>query len=80
MNIDDVKNNTIIICSNNDKKNILKKLNNINKLLPIKFINKKEFITSLTFSYDNKTLYYVTKKFNIKKSIARTYLDNFYYI
>lgn len=80
MNIDDVKNNTIIICSNNDKKNILKKLNNINKLLPIKFINKKEFITSLTFFYDNKTIYYVTKKYNIKKSIASTYLDNLYYI
>ena len=54
MDILEIKNNTIIVCSNNEKKNLLKKLNESDKLLPIKFLSKSDFIKTLTFSYDEK--------------------------
>lgn len=66
MDILEIKNNTIIVCSNNEKKNLLKKLNESDKLLPIKFLSKSDFIKALTFSYDEKTLYYVRKNIMLK--------------
>lgn len=80
MDILDIKKETIIVCSNNEKKNLLKKLNETDKLLPIKFLSKNDFIKLLTFSYDEKTLYYIRKKYNVKIEIAKTYLDNIYYV
>ena len=80
MDILEIKNNTIIVCSNNEKKNLLKKLNESDKLLPIKFLSKSDFIKTLTFSYDEKTLYYVRKKYNVKIEVAKEYLDNIYYV
>ena len=80
MDILEIKNNTIIVCSNNEKKNLLKKLNESDKLLPIKFLSKSDFIKALTFSYDEKTLYYVRKKYNVKIEVAKEYLDNIYYV
>lgn len=80
MNIEDIKNNTIIICSSSEKKSILKKLNSVSKLLSIKFYNKSDFFKSLTFSYDEKTCFYITNKYNVKPSIAKTYLENIYYV
>ena len=71
MDILEIKNNTIIVCSNNEKKNLLKKLNESDKLLPIKFLSKSDFIKALTFSYDEKTLYYVRKKYNVKIEVAK---------
>ena len=46
-------NNSIIICNNNYKIQILK---NINKLINIKFLNMNEFIKSYLFDYDEKTI------------------------
>ena len=80
MDILEIKNNTIIVCSNNEKKNLLKKINESDKLLPIKFLSKSDFIKTLTFSYDEKTLYYVRKKYNVKIEVAKDYLDNIYYV
>ena len=80
MDILEIKNNTIIVCSNNEKKNLLKKLNESDKLLPIKFLSKSDFIKALTFSYDEKTLYYVRKKYNVKIEVAKVFLDNIYYV
>lgn len=80
MDILEIKNNTIIVCSNNEKKNLLKKLNESDKLLPIKFLSKSDFIKALTFLYDEKTLYYVRKKYNVKIEVAKEYLDNIYYV
>ncbi len=80
MDILEIKNSTIIVCSNNEKKNLLKKLNESDKLLPIKFLSKSDFIKAQTFSYDEKTLYYVRKKYNVKIEVAKVFLDNIYYV
>lgn len=57
-------------------KEVRKKYYNIN----IKFLSLEEFIKKMTFDYDDKTIYYLMKKYNIKYSTASVYLDNLYYI
>ncbi len=75
--LENIKNNSIVICSNDTKFSILK---NINKLLNIKFMNIEEFIKSYYFSYDEKAILYLIKKYNIKYETALEYLDNLIYV
>jgi len=74
--LDDIKNETLIICNDNDKKNILlyKKMKNI------KIMTLPEFISKICFEYDEETILYVMNKYNIKYSVANTYIKNLYYI
>jgi len=74
---ENIKNNSIIICNNDYKKQILK---NINKLINIKFMSMNEFIKSYYFDYDEKTILYIIKNYNTKYEIALEYLKNIYYI
>ena len=75
--LENIKNNTIIICNNNYKMQLLK---NIKKLINIKFISMDEFIKSYYFDYDEKTILYLIKNYNIKYEIALEYLNNLIYI
>lgn len=72
-----IKDNSIIICNNDYKKQILKK---INKLINIKFMSMNEFIKSYYFDYDEKTILYIIKNYNTKYEIALEYLKNIYYV
>ncbi len=72
------KNNQIIITSNVNKKNLLKKLNN--KLINIKIYSLSEFNKLYYFDYKEETIYYVMTKFNVKYEIAKIYIDNIYNI
>lgn len=72
-----IKNNTIIICNNNCKVQLLK---SITKLINIKFMSMDEFIKSYYFDYDEKAILYLIKKYNIKYEIALEYLNNLIYI
>ena len=75
--LETIKNNTIIICNNNYKMQILK---DIKKLINIKFMSMDEFIKSYYFDYDEKTILYVIKKYDIKYEIALEYLNNLIYV
>jgi len=72
-----LKNNTIIICNSNYKIQLLK---NIKRLINIKFMSMDEFIKSYYFDYDEKTILYLIKKYNIKYEIALEYLNNLIYV
>ena len=72
--------NTLIICDSDIKKKILSHLNTINDIYDIKFMNINEVIKRLFFDYDEKTIYYLMNKYNIKYEIAKIYIDNIYYI
>jgi len=78
MDINQIENNSIIIVPQHKKTNIIKQLNN--KLLNIKIMSLDEFIKKLTFDYDEKTIYYLMEKENIKYEIAKNYIKNIYYI
>lgn len=70
----------IIIASSSNKKYILKKLSNEKKLYNLKFYTFLDLKKKLFFDYDNKTIEYVMVNYNVSYDIAKTYLDNLYYL
>ena len=70
----------IIICPNEEKLNILEKIEDNNKLHSIKFMTINEYINNYYFSYDTKTIYYLMKKYNFNIDVVKVYLKNLYYI
>jgi len=75
--LNNISNNCIVICNSNYKMQLLK---SINKLINIKFFSMNEFIKSYLFDYDEKTILYLIKKYNINYEIALEYINNLYYI
>lgn len=71
-------NNSIIITTNTNKKDILKSSNK--ELLNLKIYSIQEFNKLYFFDYDEETIYYVMSKYNVKEEIAKIYLDNMTYI
>ena len=72
------KENSIIITSNTLKKDILS--SNNNKLTYYKIYTLSEFNKLYSFDYNEKTIYYVMNKYNIKYEIAKIYVNNLYNI
>lgn len=75
-----MKENIVIIAENSKKKKILMKLSRSKLLYNIKFLTFKELKKKIFFDYDNKTLEYVMKNYNVGLSVARIYLDNLYFL
>ncbi len=71
---------TLIVCGSENKRKLLNKINEYNKLIPVKFISLKELYKLYYFEYDEKTLYYLINKYNYKYDVAKTYLDNLIYV
>ena len=46
----------------------------------IKFMSLEDFIKKYIFDYNNKTIYYLTKEYDINLSSALVYINNLYYI
>lgn len=78
--INNIKNNSILICSNSDKEKILKYLYSSKKLLNFKIMNLNEFIKKMTFDYDTKTIYFVMKEYHLTYENALNFIQNLYYI
>ena len=78
LGLENIENNSILLIPHNKRENIIKKLNE--KLLNIKIMTLQEFIKKYTFDYDEKTIYHLMKKENIKYEIAKNYIRNIYYI
>ena len=68
----------IIVCPNDVKIKILEDNSKNNDLVNIKFMTKKEFIDNYSFSYDDKTLYYLMDKYHFNLDVCRVYLSNLY--
>ena len=78
--LNDINNKTLIICNNNIKNKILKYISNLDKLINIKIINKKDFLENYYFKYNEETIYYLRNKYNINIKLAKIYLDNLIYV
>ena len=70
----------LIITNEFNKRDILKKLTNEKKFNNYKFYSFNELKRKLFFDYDNKTIEYVMKKYNVNLSIARIYIENLYFL
>ena len=73
-----LENNSILIIPNQIKNKKILELNN--ELLNIKIMSLNELIKKYKFDYDEKTIYHLMKKENIKYDIAKNYIENLYYI
>lgn len=73
-----IKDKTIIICENDLKISILKKITNT--FFDIKFYTKNEFFNEYLFKYDERSLYYLIDKYKFKIDVAKMYLNNLKYI
>ena len=73
-----LENNSILIIPNQIKNKKILELNN--ELLNIKIMSLNELIKKCKFDYDEKTIYHLMKKENIKYDIAKNYIENIYYI
>jgi len=77
---DYIKDDSILIIPNSLKLETIKSIREYNKKFNIKIFSIEEFINNLTFTYDEKTIYYLMKQYNINYDIAKLYLDNIKYI
>lgn len=68
-----------VICPNNIKMNILKKITEDKKIINIKFYTLDEFKKAYFGTYKVEAIYYLMKKYNYKYDVATTYLDNYYF-
>ena len=72
--------NTLIICPNATKLKMLNEQIEENTLYNIKFMTKEEFKNNFYFSYDEKALFYLMKKYHYNLDVAKVYLKNLYVI
>lgn len=71
---------TLIITNNNLKEKILEFINSLDKLINVKLMTKSEFSKHYFYDYNEETIYYVTKKYNLTVKNAIMYLDNIKYV
>ncbi len=77
--LEHLKNGDLIITNNNIKMSILEELTKNKKLLNIKFMTLEEFVKNYFGTYDERALYYLIKKYNMKYDVAKEYLDNIFF-
>ena len=70
----------IIICPNEEKMKILLSFHDDINIYPIKFMTKNEYISNYYFSYNDETIYYLMKKYNLNIDVCKVYLNNLYVI
>lgn len=75
-----IEDDIILITPNSIKINILKEISNFDKLLNIKYMTLKELINSFTFTYDERSIYYLIKNYNMNYDVALMYLNNIKYV
>ena len=75
-----LKDNLLIICSNDFKVKLIKYCVENKLLFNIKYMTIEEFIKNLSFSYNEKTIVSIMDKFNLSFEVAKTMLDNIKYL
>ena len=70
----------ILLIPNNIKNKVIKKVREKYFNYNIKFMSLEDFSKKVTFTYDEKTIYYLMKEYSYNYSTALVYLDNLYYI
>lgn len=74
-----LKDNIVVVCSNQIKLNIIDYCLKNKLLFNIKYISLNELIDILMYSYDEKTIVSVMDEFNLNFKLAKMYLSNIKY-
>lgn len=72
--------NTLIICTNDEKINILEKLNKNKELHNYKFMDINEFKSNYFFSYDYRAISYLYNKYKYDVDVSKEYIESLYTI
>ena len=75
-----LENNILVICPNEQKLKILNQLQQESKIYNIKFITKEEYLKNYFFSYQDKAILYLMKKYHYKVDVCKVYLKYLYVI
>ena len=75
-----IQENSLIICPNEEKLKILDRLSKEKKIYDIKFMTKEEYKKNYFYNYNNKTIYYLLSKYQLNLDVAKVYLNNLYVI
>ena len=78
--LNDIQNNTLIICDSKTRDEILLKVSTKDKLLNLKIMSKNEFLKHFFFNYNEETLFYIKNKYRVTLELANIYLDNLKYV
>ena len=78
--IDKIENNSILIIPNTIRNKVLDRLEKSNVIKYVKLMTFNDLKYGLYFDYSNKSIYHVMKHFNLTYNIAKSYIDNLYYI
>lgn len=76
--LDIKEDNLLIICPNEEKIKILDNLKEDKTLYNIKFMTREQYRQNYFFSYDEKALIYLMKKYNYQLDVCKIYLNNLY--
>ena len=68
----------LIICPNSEKLKILSNLSKDKNIYNIKFMTKEEYLSNYYFKYDEKSIFYLMKKYNLHIDVAKVYLNSLY--
>lgn len=70
----------LVICPTAFKNHILKQVSKKGAFLNNKFMSLEEFLKDYFFDYDFKAVKYFVDKYEMKIDVAKTYLNNLYFI
>ena len=78
--IDYIKDDTILVIPSSIKENVITTITKEKPLTNIKYISLEELRRKIIFDYDEKAIFYLMNKYNIKYDVAKIYLDNIIYV
>lgn len=76
----EIKDDSLLLIPYNLKEKVLDYINDNNLLINIKIISFNDLKYGLFYAYDNKTIYNVMKEYNTSYSLAKSYIQDTYYI
>lgn len=76
--LENIEKYDLIITQNHIKEEILKKASEEKKLIKTKFMSLDDFKNTMYPTYDERSIYYLMKKYNLKYALAKEYLDNIF--
>ena len=78
--LDYIKDNTVLVIPGSIKEEVITTITKEKPLTNIKYISLEELRKKVVFDYDEKAIFYLMNKYNIKYDVATVYLNNIGYV
>lgn len=78
--LNEIKEETILICRNIEKKKLTKEMSAFPSMIPLHIYSIEEIKKNFFFDYNKKTIYYTKEYLNTSVSIAKEMIENLYFI